>query len=237
MNAAGHGLDSHCSQNRGVVRDRMGFESHNPLHRGFLCRTARSECLNRLVSVGYLNGCYRFGPEDRSRFARRDIHALRRVLSSRKDHVVRNCLAAPYRVGHTALRVGCPEQNVRLGLLAHTVTNRYSSRFERWNDFLYDSIGCMAWWMTRIGLTTIAGKAADRSPEVLDRYIHCRLIPDHWRCIHNCYPGPDVMLDIGSSERVPNLTDPPWPPPCPCCPPRKFVAIPTRPDCPWLPDC
>lgn len=63
--------------------------------------------------------------------------------------------------------------------------------------------------MTRIGLTTIAGKAADRTPEVLDRYIRCHLIPDHWRCIRNCYPGPDVMLDIGSSGRVPTLTDPP----------------------------
>lgn len=145
MNVAGLGLDSHCSQNRGAVRDRMGFEDHKPLHRGFLCRTARSECLNRLGSVGYLNGCCRAGPVDRSQFVRRDTHALRQVLSSRKDHAVRNYLAAPYRVGHTALTEGCPEQNVRLGLFAHSVTNRYNSHFERWNDFLYDSIGCMAW--------------------------------------------------------------------------------------------
>lgn len=172
------------------------------------------------------------GLVDRSRFVHRDTHALRRALPSRKDHVVRNYLAAPNQIGHTALTEEFPEQNVRLGLLVHSVTNRHNFHFGRWNDFLYDSIGCMAWWMTRIGLTTIAVKAADRTPEVLDRYIHCHLIPDHWRCIHNCYPGPDVMLDIGCSGRIPTLTDPPCPPP-----PRKLVAIPTKPACPWLPDC
>lgn len=40
MDFAGLGLDSHCSQNREAVRDRMGVESRNQLHSGFLCRTA-----------------------------------------------------------------------------------------------------------------------------------------------------------------------------------------------------
>lgn len=144
MDVAGLGLDSHCSQNREAVRDRMGFEGHNPLHWGSLCRTAHLECLNRLGSVGYLDGCCRADLVDRNRVAHRNTHALRRALSSRKDHVVRNYLAAPNRVGHTALTEECPEQNARFGLFAHSGTNRYNSHFERWNDFLFDSIGCTA---------------------------------------------------------------------------------------------
>lgn len=144
MNVAGLDLDSHCRQNREAVRDRMEFEGHNPLQWGFLCHTAHLECLNKLGSVGYLNDCCRAGFVDRSRFAHRDTHALLRALSSRKGHVVRNYLTAPNRVGHTALTEVCPEQNVRLGLFAHSVTNQHNSHFERWNDFLCDSTGCTA---------------------------------------------------------------------------------------------
>lgn len=103
VNVAGLGLDSHCSQNREAVRNRMEFEGYSPLHWGFLFRTDHLECLSRLGSAGYLNGCCRADPVDRSPFVRRDTHALRRALSSQLDHVVRNYLTVPNRVGHTAL--------------------------------------------------------------------------------------------------------------------------------------
>lgn len=125
----------------------MGFEGHNPLRWGFLCRIALLACLSRLGSVGYPDGCCRAGPVDRSQFVRFDTRAMG-VLSNRKDHVVRNYLEAPNQVGHTALAVECPEQNARLGLFDHNVTNRCSQQdychFD-WYGSLYGSIGCMVW--------------------------------------------------------------------------------------------